>query len=154
MSKLVCIDLSHMFTHFCSASLKLSKKCPSLTKLLPKYITSSQFVTWYYGIEVSLVTRFHPSDQNEEDGQGKGDHHWVNEPASLGWKKGNHKHLSKLNWEMGKMPENKNRSHFSEGSSTCSRPPSLLLLFDQTCITTTIRNALKTRFFPHWQHCC
>ena len=35
MSKLVCIDLSHMFTHFCSGKQKLSKKCPSLTKLLP-----------------------------------------------------------------------------------------------------------------------
>ena len=38
MSKMVCINkLIHMFTHFGFARQKRFKKCPSLTKLLPRY---------------------------------------------------------------------------------------------------------------------
>ena len=47
--KLVCIDLSHMFTHFCSA--KLSRKCPSLRKFLPRYIYHSKKI-----LQIDLIS--------------------------------------------------------------------------------------------------
>ena len=50
MPKLVCIDLSHMFTNFCSARQKLSKKCPSLTKLQPIFDNAEPSVFQKYSI--------------------------------------------------------------------------------------------------------
>ena len=57
MSKLVCINkLIHMFAHFGFATQKRFKKCPSLTKLLPRY--DDHHIWWYEGIRLRWGRRW------------------------------------------------------------------------------------------------